>query len=175
MEPTEAYSFGLGALSLVFMFINFRPYFTRILEIGHVWTSEWLIFPQLLDRHPLVGPWSALDVAVQVVYTGANLFCIWFQATSAGVRGLRAAKLSLINMVPLLAGPHLSFLADLLGIPLRTFRNFHGSAGCMSFVLLCFHALTVVFTRVPFSLHVDKNRFGLIVSLLDLTRYLRAG
>jgi hypothetical protein len=78
--------------------------------------------------------------------------------------GLRAANLSLINLIPLFAVPQLSLLADLLGMTLRMYRRIHRSAGLMAFVLMVLHIVTVMAKRTPFPLHHQGNLFGLIVS-----------
>jgi hypothetical protein len=86
-----------------------------------------------------------------------NAFCIGFKVADIQSAGLRAANLSLINMIPLFAGPHLSYLADILGVPLRAYRRIHRAGGMMSFFLLIFHVLTVIATRTAFPLRVTEN------------------
>jgi hypothetical protein len=70
-------------------------------------------------------------------------------------------------MIPLLAGPHLSFLADILGVPLSAYRQIHHAGGMISFFLLIFHALTVIATRTAFPLRATENTWGVIVSRLS--------
>lgn len=48
-------------------------------------------------------------------------------------------------MIPLFAGPHLSFMADILGFRLGMYRRVHRSAGVMTFTVLLFLALVVAF------------------------------
>jgi len=77
-----------------------------------------------------------------------------------------AANLALINMMPLYLGPHLSFLADLFGISLKSFRIVHRSAGVMSFVLMLLHIFVVIARGIGgFSLRVPENLYGVVVSL----------
>ncbi|KAH6871729.1 hypothetical protein B0T10DRAFT_590784 [Thelonectria olida] len=59
----------------------------------------------------------------------------------------RAAILSLINIGPLFLAPHLSFLADLFGVLLTTYRQVHRSCGLVSASLLLAHALAAMRTR----------------------------
>ena len=47
-----------------------------------------------------------------------------------------------------------SFLADIVGFRLGTYRRVHRSAGVMSFALLLFHVLVVAFQRTSFSLRI---------------------
>jgi Ferric reductase like transmembrane component len=87
-----------------------------------------------------------------------------FEFSTISKAGLQAGNLSLVNMIPLFAGAHLSFLADLLGLPLDAYRRVHRSAGLMTFALILFHVLVVVANRTSFSLGVPEHLFGLIVS-----------
>ncbi|KAF1953260.1 hypothetical protein CC80DRAFT_420586, partial [Byssothecium circinans] len=65
-------------------------------------------------------------------------------------------NLSLINIVLNFASSHLSFLADILGIPLSTYRQIYYSSGIMSVSLLLFHVLTIIGSRNPFPLQVAE-------------------
>jgi hypothetical protein len=50
---------------------------------------------------------------------------------------------AVVNRIPIVAGPHLAFLADRLGLSLKVIRGIHGSAGFMSAVLVL-HAMVAV-------------------------------
>ena len=131
-----------------------------------LFSFKYFVYPQLLGRHRLAGPWNPAGIIAELLYSGVNAFCVSFKVRTVWMAGLRAANLSLVNLIPLMAGPHLSFPADLFGIPLRTYRKFHRSAGWMSFVLVCFHALTVLAEKKPFPLRISENLFRLIVRFL---------
>ncbi|KAH6667734.1 hypothetical protein B0J14DRAFT_675578 [Halenospora varia] len=60
-------------------------------------------------------------------------------------------------MIPLFLGPHLGFLADILGISLSTFRLMHRSAGMMSFGLVLLHVLAMRVSHTAFSLRGIAN------------------
>ena len=57
----------------------------------------------------------------------------------------RTGILSLINLMPLFFGPHLDFLAKLLGISLNNLHTVHGSAAIISVSLSTAHAIFSVF------------------------------
>jgi hypothetical protein len=168
MEITKVYAIAAGGVLLIFISVNLRPYIARSWATAALLTDKYLTYPQLLHRHRFLGPWSPSSIGLQLLYIGVNVLCLWLHVPSIWTAGLRAANLSLINLIPLFAGPHLSFLADLLGITLHMYRRFHRSAGLMSFVLLVLHILTVVAKRTSFPLHNPENLFGLIVSHLVL-------
>ncbi|KAI6080158.1 ferric-chelate reductase [Hypoxylon rubiginosum] len=74
--------------------------------------------------------------------------------------GLRAGTLSLINLIFLYAGPHLSFLADVLGVSLYTFRRLHASAGGAALALAIFHCIVGAAERGGFSFATSQNAFA---------------
>jgi hypothetical protein len=67
-------------------------------------------------------------------------------------------------MTPLFASPHLTFLADQLGVALKTVRQLHRSAGLMTVALGAFHVLVFASSRVTFPLNIARNLFAVIVS-----------
>lgn len=74
-------------------------------------------------------------------------------------------------MIPLFADSYLSFLADILGFCLDTYRRVYRSAGVMSFALLLFHALVVAVRRTSLFLGVSAHLYGTIVCSHRYSRY----
>ena len=165
MDITQKYAAAAGGVFFMFIVINLLPHITPLIRHISLLTSKYLTYPYLIHRHRFLGPWSPADGLVQLVYLTGNIFCFSFRVSTISEAGLRAGTLSLINTIPLFAGPHLGFLADLLGVSLRTYRHVHRSAGLMSFALILFHVLVVVFSRASFPLDLPQNRSGLIVRL----------
>jgi hypothetical protein len=79
--------------------------------------------------------------------------------------GLRAETILLINMIPLFAGLHLSFLVDCLKINLIIVQCIYCLAEVMSFVLIVFHVLVTLAARLSFVLSLPQNLFVVIVSI----------
>ena len=165
MEVTQVYAIAAAALFLCLSIFRIRRYIQSFLKTAHLQASQHLIYPQLIYRQPYVGPWSRADVLLQLSYIAINVFCIAFKASSIRVASLRAADLTLINIIVVFAGPHLSFLADILGLSLTSFRRLHRSFGLMSCFLLSFHVFTMIGLRVSFPLRQAENLWGVIVSL----------
>ena len=117
----------------------------------------------LVRRHRFLGPWTLADVIIQLIYIASNSFCLGFRVSGVKKAGIRAGILSLINLIPLFLGPHLGFLADILGISLSAFWRIHRFAGLMSLGLVFFHALVIVSSTV-FTLSDVKNLSAVIVS-----------
>ena len=128
-----------------------------------LFTYKYLTYPYFLHRHRLLSPWTRSSVLIQLTYITLNAFCLGFRVSTLLKAGLRAGNLSLANMIPLFASPHLSFLADMLGFRLATYRRMYRSAGLMSFALLLFHILSVAIQRTLFSLRVPEHLYGMIV------------
>ncbi|KAH7248314.1 hypothetical protein B0J15DRAFT_514405 [Fusarium solani] len=65
-------------------------------------------------------------------------------------------------MVLLYAGPCFSFLADILHIPLRSFKRLHSCAGLLVWLLSIFHTTVLFFTKGTPLLENNKNKWALI-------------
>src|SRR5437868_2628696 len=102
MEITEAYAIAVGSVLLILIFINLRSHIARLWGITAPLISKYLTYPELLHRHQFFGPWTPADVASQLFYVAINIFCVFFEFSSMWMAGLRAANLSLINLIPLL-------------------------------------------------------------------------
>jgi len=165
MDITQVYAAVLGGSILLMFYINVHCYVVSIVRAFSWVLSNHLVYPQIVRRHRFLGPWSRADVLLQLVYIAANFFCVGFGATTAHVAGVRAARLSLINLFPTFAGLHFGFLADFLGLRLSTYRYIHRSAAYMSCTLLVLHVLIVVLTHGGLSFGVQRDLWGFIVSL----------
>jgi hypothetical protein len=163
MENIQAYAVAVGGVFCICFLIAMLPYLMPFMEKISLFAFKHLIYPQFLRRHRLLGPWTLAGIFIQLAYIAVNVFCFSFRVSSISNAGLRAGNLSLINMMPLFFGPHLSFLASLFGVSLDTYRLIHRSAGLMSFILLLFHVLTVVAVGTAFPLSEPANLYGLIV------------
>ena len=163
MEITQVYALATVGIFGALIFVNVRPYVELSIHFLSIWGSRYLIYPRLINRHQYLGPWSIADVLVYLFYIAINALCIGFKAPDIESVGLRAANLSLINMIPVLAGHHLGFLADILGIPLSVYQRLHRAGGVMSFLLLLCHVLAVISTKTAFPLSAKENMWGFIV------------
>jgi len=161
MDVPQIYATAAGGFSLVLILVNFLSPTVR--ERITLFTSKHLTYPYFVHRHRLIGPWTRSGVLVQLLYIALNAFCLGFRSSTLSRAGLRAGNLSLANMIPVFAGPHLSFLADILGFRLGAYRYVHRSAGLMSFALLLFHVLVVVIQRTSISVGVPEHLYGIIV------------
>jgi hypothetical protein len=165
METVDIYAICVGGIFAVFFVLTFRPYLLQFVKYIILLLCKVLTYPQILRRHSSLGPWTPAGLIVHTAYITANVYCLEFWKLTATKVGLRAANLALVNMMPLFLGAHLSFLADLFGVSLKTFRMVHRSAGMMSFALVLLHVLVVIARGVgAFSLSVPENLYGLIVS-----------
>ena len=161
MDVSQIYATAAGGFFLLFILLNFLSQTVR--ERIALFTSKHLTSPYFLHRHRLLGPWTRSDVLIQLIYITTNSLCLGFRASTLSTAGLQAGNLSLANMVPLFAGPHLSFLAGVLGFRLDLYHYVHRSAGLMSFTLSLFHVLVVVIQRPSFSLNISEHLYGTIV------------
>lgn len=177
MEITLVYAIALGGVLLTLLLINLIPWFPYLTLSTPTFLQQalrYLTYPYLVRRHRFLGPWTCADIMIQLAYIASNSFCIGFRVSDVAKASVRAGSLSLINMIPLFLGPHLGFLADILGISLSTFRLLHRSAGLMSFGLALFHMLAMlVFHVETFSLRGIANISAVVVSIPVTTIFSR--
>jgi hypothetical protein len=167
MDTIPVYSSAAGGLLCIFVLIRYLPNIATVIEYVSILISKYLTYPYVLHRHQIVGPWSITGIVVHLIYVTVNLFSLIFysfEVSTISEAGRRAGTLALVNMIPLFAGPHLTFLADQLGVPLKTVRHLHRSASLMTFVLCAFHVVVIAASRAPLPLGVAQNLFAVIVS-----------
>ena len=173
MDIPQIYATAAAGFFSILMVCNSRA---LVEQAWKYLISKYLTHPHLLHRHRLlglwtIGPWTPAEILSQALYLTVNLFCLCFRASSISIAGVRARNLALVNLIPVSAGPHLSFLADVLGVSLSTYKTMHRSAGLMSSALTLVHVLTAVANREPFSLTELPHLFGLIVAYFHSQSY----
>lgn len=166
------YAIVVGSIFCVLLLLNGLPRLARLVGCLSRLISKHLIYRYVLHRHRFLGPWSRADVLLQLIYVAGNMICIIpglshtnVQVSTFSQAGLRAGSLSIVNLIPLFASPHLALLADLLGLNLNTARHIHRSTGLMAVFLAVFHVITAVASQPSFSLGLPRNLFAVIVSL----------
>ncbi|KAK0761657.1 hypothetical protein N5P37_005639, partial [Trichoderma harzianum] len=93
----------------------------------------------LINRHALIGPVTVASAFFQVIYIGGNIISLVYGVDSVTQAASRAGTLSLVNLLPLYLTMHLSFLADIFGIPLHIYQQLHQSCGIMAVGHIIFH------------------------------------
>lgn len=167
MEITTIYAIAAGGIVSVFIFIRCLYLLAPLQSTVSVFVSRHLTYPYCLGRHRFAGPWTRAGVLVHISYLAVNLVCLLLSAPSVSDIGGRAGVLSVVNMTFLFTGPHLSLLADILGVSLHTCRKIHGSMAWMSVLLLAIHVvIALLIGRVAFPLRDAANLIAAIVGHL---------
>lgn len=169
MNANQVYAIVIASIFCVLLLINSRRWITHIVRFLSIIISKHLIYSYALRRHRYIGPWSRASILVHLVYIAGNIACFSLEINESSLQfsplsqaSLRAGTLSLVNLIPLFAGPHLSTVADLLGLTLDTFRQIHRSAGVMTVLLAILHVLMAVSAQLPFALNLHHNLFAII-------------
>jgi predicted ferric reductase len=82
-----------------------------------------------------------VSVLLFTVYLVLNALVLGFKVSSILSASLRAANLTLVNMVFLYATPHLGFLTNTLGLEWSSVCRLHHVVGIMTIILLTFHVV----------------------------------
>jgi ferric-chelate reductase len=173
MDAIQIYAIAAGATLSIFAILHLLPSLIPLFTRVSLFVSKHFTYPYLLHRHRILGPWSRAGVVIQLAYLAVNLFCVsvvelsWNGLRTANFSdaGRRAGTLAEVNMIPLLAGPHLSFLADRLGLSLKAIRGVHRSAGWVTAALVLLHAMAAA-SDGPFPLNVSQNLYAVVVRFL---------
>lgn len=151
----------LGAIivaRLVFVVIKGLKDHALVFFLQHV------LCPFSQQRHRLLGPWTRASLIFQAVYWSANIVCLSYKVLNLSDAGMGAGTLSLINLIPLYSGLHLSFLSDMFGLSVRIYTKLHGSIGVISGALATFHAGVALASGRNLKHSSGTQLYGLIVS-----------
>lgn len=94
---------------------------------------------RFLRRNAFLQSWTLQHAIIFTIYLGGNFGCVFANYSDPYSISLRSARLSLINFVLLFAGPHLSFVADCLGVRLQTFHHIHSATSLTVLILMVIH------------------------------------
>lgn len=136
----------------------------HVLQSLAIIISKYFIYPFIVRRRHLLGPWSPVDVFLQLLYIALNTFYSTFRVTPFNEARDIAGILFVINMAPILFDLHLSFLADLLNLSLSNYRRIYRFAGIMSSALVALQLFAAVHDDLTYSLRVRGNLYLIIVS-----------
>jgi hypothetical protein len=164
MELTLLYAITGGAFSLLLVI-------SHAIVILMRWLRPWIFLLRMHllrtlrvpPRH-LLWSWTNTQVILLLIYLAANIFCCYFRISTAHDAAVRAARLSLVNLTPTYFGLYFSFLCDLSGISLHTYRIMHGSAVTVSLLLALTHVVIDVVQRSKLKESGSLRTYGTIVS-----------
>lgn len=169
MDIPSWYSFISACILAIWLFLR---------AIYRAITSEWLstsffflkhfVYPHILPRIPFVGTATRLEVLIAFAYIITNILLV----TIIGVKsrtdiGTRAATMSIINLIPLLCGPRLSLMTEMLGISLRTSIGTHQWFGRTAVAEILLHTVISLTDSQPFK-WTGINTSGVVVHLHQL-------
>ena len=167
MDITQIYAIAAGAIFSLCIIVRAALLFVQLLRPWNMFLAKFFFYPLVLRRHRFFGPWTRAQVFFHLLYLAVNIFCTTFQLSTVRELGDRAGTLSLINMMPSYFTYHLSFISDVLGLSLLTYRHIHASTGAMSVFLGLLHAIVNVANTANLNLFSASGQlFGFIVKLL---------
>ena len=141
MEATQIYAITAGGIFVILAIINFLLSIMQKLHACNMIILKHLLYPFFIRRHRLIGPWTRVDALWRILYLTTNVLFSVFPLLSMTRTAKRAGHISLINMIPLFLGPHLSFLADILGLRLHTYMILHSASAAMTLTLGVVHVI----------------------------------
>lgn len=164
MEFTIFYAITAGSLLATLFLIRIAPSFLNLFGVLSFLITKHLTYPYLWGRHKLVAPCTRANALLYIFYAVTNLFFIAFDTPSTTMARSRAGTLSVINMSFLFLAHHLGFLANAIGVSLKTCKQIHQAVGWMTGVLLILHIImAMIDEQKGWSLRKKANLFAFIV------------
>jgi len=117
------------------------------------------MYPHLLPRMSFIGTATRFQIIVTALYITTNVLLVAIGVTRADVGtragtiadvGTRAGTMSVINLIPLLCGPRLSMMTEMLGISLRSSLGSHRWIGRTAIAQALLHLV----------IYLTGNQFG---------------
>lgn len=168
MEPAGIYTILVGGIFAILTIVNSFFRLSQAIGTYRLLLLRDLVYPVFFSRHYVLGPWSRFGLLLRLSYLAVNVFFGLFKVATLSDAKLRTGTLSLINLLPLYLGIHFSFLTDLIGISIGSFRAIHASSGLMATLLGCTHIALSVTNSVNSNLQSTRQTFGLIVGIVIL-------
>jgi hypothetical protein len=127
-----------------------------------------LIYPHIFPRIPFIGTATRFQVLIVFLYLLANTLIVVIGPRAQ--RGSRASTMSIINLIPLLCGPRLSFVTKLMGVSLRASIGSHQWLGRTVIAQMLLHTVISLTGSTQFT-WTASNFNGVVVRALALVRH----
>ncbi|KAF3384164.1 hypothetical protein DPV78_012707 [Talaromyces pinophilus] len=120
MDIISIYAITAGSVFVALFLISILLYLYQLVKSLEVYISYYLIFLFFLRRYCFVGPWTCGAVLIYFLYTGVNLFCLYFSVSLLTELADRLGTLAMVNIVTSYMVGHVSFYLDILSISHHT-------------------------------------------------------
>ena len=151
MDVPKWYAISLGTIvvaCLLYRVISGILAFIR--KITTFFFLKHFTYPNLHRRILWIGTATRIQVLSVIAYISGNILCMTIGSTTMSQVTARAGILSIINMIPLLVGPRLAMVADLVGISIRTNLRIHEWIGRMAILQGMIHTILPFVGHRPF-------------------------
>ena len=155
-----------AACSIILLFVIYSiTQFRSFLKFWNALLYKYLLYYSILFWwHHFFQLWTYAQVAIQLIYLAANIFCIMFRVSNMSKAATHAEHLSLINIISVYFEFHMSFVFNLLDISLFKYCIFHASTKYMSVLLDFLHV--IMFDKSICLMNETSQLFRLIVDYL---------
>ncbi|GFF47949.1 LOW QUALITY PROTEIN: metalloreductase transmembrane component, putative [Aspergillus udagawae] len=82
MEATSVYGIAAGGILIILIFVRFISFLLKFTSVVSIWIAAHFIYPYLLGRHRLIGPWTRVSVIGHLLYVAANLLALCFRPST---------------------------------------------------------------------------------------------
>ena len=137
---------------------------------GSLFLLKHFIYPHIFRRLRFIGAATRSEVVAISLYVAINALCVALPRAQSTDISTRAATMSVINIVPLLCGPRLILITQLLGIRRRTHLSLHKWIGGTAVALALLHTVLSVVHSKPAFTWTRINLSGVVVPPQAISR-----
>lgn len=167
VDVSQIYSLAAGSVFIIlltFKVVHMASTFLTSSDLKY-WLFRRFIYPRL----HLFFPLPYYEIVLQLIYWSGTIASNIIGVNTLKDASLRAAQLSLVNLIPLVASSSLSLTSYVLGLSARAVVRMHGSMSAITIAEGVFHIVTALITNKPLSFGNWRLLYGLIVCRASLS------
>jgi hypothetical protein len=140
MGPVFGYSAATIAILLV-AFWNRRRLKLVTYEVLRYSQNTWryLQYKQIVVQHEYLGPWTAAEILLHILYLSANLIGVFYPPVSVLGLTTRSGAAAFVNISLLYCSPNVDLLSEIFGVTPKTWRQMHRAVAWMGGGLVALH------------------------------------
>lgn len=160
MKAIQVYVVTTNDVFVILIIINVLLFIMQKLYAYNMMILKYFIYFFFIRRYRLINFWTRIDAFWRIVYFIINAFFVIFPFLSMTNTTKRASHISLINMISLFLGFHLSFLTDVLGLRLHIYQIFHNVTIIMTVALSVVHVILELLHESAYRRFIKRSQIA---------------
>lgn len=163
MSPIEFYAIAMTGVIAIALCWGLLERWRRPLRHVQAGLGKYLCRKHSVLGTSRLGSWTWWTILSQCILIGTNLLVVFFNFTDIQTAARRAGSVAVMDMVVFYLGPHLSYQADSLHLPLARMRSVHRAITWPFAIVTAFHVGVLRPARSVFASGLTQQLYGVIV------------